>query len=184
MKELAVWASDFRYLPYAMALLGAGISVYTDIKWEKIKNCVTFPLILFGWLWPFLSGNWRLGIVNVLLSCFIGLLSCLTGKIGEGDIKLIVGIAACLQPLLGFIFLAFFFVNLAAAAVFVRLKIYGFKLKPAFAAMKREAMLELGGVKDANVVVHGKRVKHIGAPIIFLALVFCLIRAVWEGFLT
>lgn len=176
MKEYAHLAFNLRYLPVALALLGAGISVYTDVRWGKIKNFVTFPLILFGWLWGLLFG-WKVAMVNVFFSCLIGCMSCLIGRVGEGDIKLIVGIAACLRPLVGFLFIAFFFMTLAVTAVFIRLKAHGFKLKPALQAMKSEALMEVGGFRDANVAVHGDKVRHIGAPVIFAALVFCLIRA-------
>ena len=181
MTELAMWGFNPRYIAFAVALLGSAASVYTDVKWGKIKNYVTLPMILFGWSWSYFTGDLEAAAINVLISCFVGLLSCLIGRIGEGDIKLIVGIAACLQPLLGFLFLAFFFMTLAAAALFVRFKLYGFKLKPALSAMKTEALLEISGVGEANVAVHGKRIRHLGGPVIFLALVFCLIKAKTGG---
>lgn len=181
MTGLDTLGFSLRYIPLAVALLGSAASVYTDVRWGKIKNYVTLPMIFFGWLWAWYAGGLKVAAVNVLVSCFLGLLSCLIGRIGEGDIKLIVGVAACLQPLLGFLFLAFFFVTLAAAALFVRFKIYGFRLKPALTAMKTEAMLELSGINDANVAVHGRKVRHLGGPVIFLALVFCLIKAKTGG---
>jgi len=177
LRELAALASSYYYVPYGVALLGAAISVYTDIRWHKIKNYVTFPMILFGWLWPFCVGGLRAGIANVLLSCFLGFLSSLSGKLGNGDIKLNVGIAACLQWPLSFMFLAFFFVIRALSAVYVRLRVYGFKLKPAILAMKTEASMELSGIEDANVTIHGEKVEHLGGPLIFLALILCLVKA-------
>lgn len=176
MKEYALTGFDLRYMPIVLAFLGAGISVYTDVKWGKIKNFVTFPLILFGWSWG-LFGGWKTAVINVLVSCLIGCMSSMIGKVGEGDIKLITGIAACLQPVRGFLFIAFFFMMLGVTAVFVRLKVHGFRIKPALRAMKTEALMEVSGVVDANVAVHGEKVRHIGAPVIFAALALCLLRA-------
>lgn len=182
MKEYGLSIFSLDYLPIALALFGAGISVYTDVKWGKIKNFVTFPLILFGWSWGLLSG-WKLALANLVVSCLIGCMACMIGKVGEGDIKLVVGISACLQPARGFLFIAFFFMTLAVTAVFIRLKVHGFRIKPALQAMKSEVLMEMGGIRDAGVAVHGDKVRHIGAPVIFAALVFCLLRAKAVGLL-
>lgn len=166
------------YLPFVAALIGAGISAYTDLRAGKIKNFVTFPLIAFGWIWSFVLGGWYGLGVNVLVSCVLGLMSMLVGKIGAGDIKLIIGVAACLQPPLSLFFGAFFFMTLAVSAVLVRLKVHNFRLRPALNAMKAEALMEIGGIKDAGITVHGEKVKHLGGPVILAALVLCLL---WVG---
>lgn len=172
---------NMQHVLYWLAVVGAGISVYTDIRWRLIKNYVTFPLIILGWGWSLFSGGPAVLLQNMLVSCVLGVLVCRAGKIGEGDIKLIVGIGACLQPMMGFLFLMFFFVTLLVAAIFVRLKVHNFKLGAAFSAMKSETMMELGGVKNANIIAHGKSPGHIGAPVIFLALIFCLLKAKTSG---
>lgn len=166
------------YLPFMVALIGAGISAYTDLRAGKIKNFVTFPLIAFGWIWSFALGGWYGLGINVLVSCVVGLTSMLVGKIGAGDIKLIIGVAACLQPPLSLFFGAFFFMTLAVSAVLVRLKAHNFRLRPALSAMKTEALMEIGGIKDAGMTVHGEKIKHLGGPVILVALVLCLI---WIG---
>lgn len=177
----AQWVFNWPYLPFAVALLGAGISTYTDIRWGKIKNLVTFPLIVFGWAWSYLAGGLNAMMINIFLSSIIGALATRIGKLGAGDIKLIVGITACLRSPLNFLFLAFFYMVMAASAVFIRFKLYGFKLKPAVQKMKTEILMELGGVQDAGTTVHGERVRHLGGPVIFAALVFTLLKTVMGG---
>lgn len=176
LRGYGLWSFSLVYAPIALAVLGASISVYTDVKWGKIKNFVTLPLILIGWSVGFLGG-WKAGVTNILVSCAAGAMATLIGRMGAGDVKLITGVTACLRPALGILFLMFFFMVTAAAAIFVRLKAYGFKIKPALQAMKSEALMEIGGVKEAGTVVHGSRVRHIGAPQIFIALILCLLRA-------
>lgn len=159
--------------------------MYTDVRWGKIKNFVTFPLVLFGWSWVFVVAGWKAGLLNVFVSCFTGFLACAVGRLGEGDIKLIVGISACMGPGLAFIFLAFFYLTMLAAAVLVRLRLYGFRLKPALSALKTEVLVELSaGAEAAQEAAHGKKVKHLGGPVIFMALVFCLIFAMRGGLLS
>lgn len=169
--------------PLVVAVLGSLVSVYTDVKWGKIKNVVTIPIIFFGLAWSFVTGGWQMFIENTIVSLIIAVLACAAKQMGEGDIKLIIGIAACLKPFLGLLFLAFYSVCAAISAIYIRLKIYNFDLKTALFAMKTEAVMELGGERSAPMAVHGNKVKHIGAPAIFAALVLCLLRAKMEGFI-
>ncbi|MBM7854937.1 Flp pilus assembly protein protease CpaA [Desulfohalotomaculum tongense] len=163
-------------VPVIISILGALVSVYTDLRWRKIKNFVTLPLIILGWSWSLYVGGPKAFLINVLVSVFIGATVTLTGYIGAGDIKLIVGIAACLQPPLSLYFQAFFFVCLLAAALFIRFKACDFKFGNAISAMKAEIVLGFSGVKDPSKGLYKKPVSHTGAPIIFFALVFCLAR--------
>lgn len=169
--------------PILLAVVGAGISIYTDFRWRLIKNYITIPLILIGWGWSLIYGGPIGMIENIFVSCVIGILPCMVGKVGEGDIKLIIGTAACLRPFLAFLFLAFYFVVQLATAIYVRLRIYNYNPLVAIKAMRSELVMELGGIKGANEIAHGEKVIHIGAPVIFLALVFCLIKASMEGFI-
>ena len=177
MNISTIWIFD---LPLLLSLLGATISASTDVKWGKIKNYVTIPLILFGWGWGFVNGA-MVGIQNIGMSIFVGVLLSMAGKMGEGDLKLAVGIASCLKLFLSIYFVAFLFLTLFLSALWIRLKIYGFKLKPAFSAIKTEAILEMGGIRDANTMIHGDEVRHIGGPVILLALVLTLIYAKMGG---
>ncbi|MGB9858594.1 MAG: prepilin peptidase [Moorellaceae bacterium] len=163
-----------------LCLLASGVSVYTDVRWGKIKNYVTLPLLCFGVIWLFVMGGPGLLLAGLIVGTLSGTLVSGGGKFGAGDIKLIAGIALNLTGVdirLGILFVCFFFIMLAASAIFIRLKAYGFNFKVALEKMKAEAALEIGGCKDANVLVHGDKVKHIGAPVIFTALVASLITA-------
>lgn len=182
--QLTPLVSDYIYIPVALALAGAAISVYTDVKWGLIKNFITFPLILIGLAWTLVFGGPKIFLINLALTIVIGFVSCLGGQLGAGDFKLNMGIAACLQPMLNVLFLAFFYVTLLAGAVLVRFRIHNFKLLPTLKAMKNEIYMELGGVKMAGQISHGKSVRHLGAPIIFVALMLTIIRAYTGGLLT
>lgn len=176
---------DVYMLPILLSFLAAGISIYTDVKWGKIKNFVTLPLIAFGLIWSIYIGGVLLLVINVMAIIAVTLLISKGGDFGAGDIKLIIGIAinlACYNLQMGIMFVAFFFIMLAVSAVFVRFKAYGFNIKQAVEKMKIEAMMEMGGIKNANTIVHGDKVKHIGAPIIFSALVMSLIMSYYTGF--
>lgn len=176
MKTLNLLISNYQYVPAVLSLLGAGISVYTDIRWGEIKNHVTFPLIFFGLLWSYFTGGLYFLLFNTVVSFFIGVFACFGGVLGKGDVKLIVGTAACLQPMANIMFLAFFYIVLACSAVFVRFRAHEYKLKQAFLAMKNEILMELSGIRDANYISHGKKVKHLGGPVILVALILCLIK--------
>lgn len=159
------------------------MSLYTDIKWGLIKNVITFPLIIIGWGFGFIAGV-KLGLINILASCLIGLLATRIGKIGAGDIKLIVGVSACLHLRLGFIFLAAFYMVLACSAILNRLRIYNFNPISTIKSIKKELLLEMGGLgTDAAEIAHGKNMERIGAPIILIALILTLARDFFGGFL-
>jgi len=142
--------------------------------------------------------------INLAVSIVIGFLTVLTGQIGEGDIKLIVGIAACLQPMLNVMFVLLYFVTLLIAAILRRLSIYNFNPQKALLAMGTEMMLDfnyfvekvatlglLKGIvatlgKDTGAldiayadVPSGKGIKRIGGPVIFIALVATIARISW-----
>lgn len=171
-------------VPVALSLLGSAVSIYTDVRWGKIKNYVTLPLFGFGVFWSVVAGGLGLLLGGLLVATFSGAMVSAGGKFGAGDIKLIAAIALNLSSVdlrLGILFVCFFFIMLAVSAVFIRLKAYGFNFKVAFEKMKAEAALEVGGFKDANVLVHGNKVKHIGAPVIFTALIVSLIAAKLGG---
>ncbi|MGI9951285.1 prepilin peptidase [Moorellaceae bacterium AZ2] len=167
-------------VPVGLSLLASAVSIYTDARWGKIKNYVTLPLLSFGVLWSLVVGGPGLLLAGLLVATFSGAMVSAGGKFGAGDIKLIVAIALNLSSVdlkLGILFVCFFFIMLAISAVFIRLKAYGFNFKVALEKMKAEAALEIGGFKDANVLIHGNKVKHIGAPVIFTALIVSLIAA-------
>lgn len=171
--------SDYLYIPVSLAVLGAAISVYTDMRWGLIKNFVTFPLMLIGWSWSLIFGGLQFFLVNVIASCAIGMMARMAGRLGEGDIKLLIGISACLQPLLNALFIAFYFVVLLVSALVVRARIHSFRVKEVMRSLIQELTLELGGMQEAGAAVNGQGVSHPGGPVIFLALVFTLLKWQW-----
>lgn len=177
MNALSLWASKLAYVPVLFALAGALWSAYTDLRWGKIRNYVTWPLILLGWAWALAEWGLRGFVIVFASSIALGVLSTLTGRIGEGDIKLIMGISACLGFPGNLLFLAFFFMVLAVSMIFVRFRLHRFRPIETLKAIRNEALLELGGVKQANVLIHGKGIQHLGGPVILVALILALIRA-------
>lgn len=172
---------DYYYLLIILTLIGAGISLYTDMCWGKIKNYVTFPLIIIGWASAYYLGGFRLMITDIVLSCFNGVTCLYIGKVGAGDVKLIVGVSACLMPKLGSLFDAFFFIVLLLRAIFIRFKLNGFNPSKTFKNIKAEFKFGFGGIQDAASMVYGKEIINLGAPVIFSALVICLIQAALRG---
>jgi len=72
-------------------------SAYTDLTRGKIYNWVTYPAILLGFLFRFLS-NGPTGFFSALLGAFLGFIFLfsffMAGGIGAGDVKLITAIGA------------------------------------------------------------------------------------------
>ena len=105
-------------------VLAAGLTycVYTDVRWGKIFNKITFPLMLTGF---FLNALFR-GIAGSLESvegfgAAIGLALLLTlvagPGLGGGDIKLIAAIGALCGP--AFVLWTCLFTALAGSVIFL-----------------------------------------------------------------
>ena len=97
--------------------VGLIISVYTDIKYGRIKNYITFPLIIIG-LVSNLCFYGLVGLFDFLLSTFlifvITIIFAFSGGIGMGDgiIILICSCSMTYDRYLSFLFFSF----LASAA--------------------------------------------------------------------
>mgnify|MGYP000982563439 CR=1 FL=1 len=78
-------------------ILGCLYSVYTDMRTKKIKNYITFPLMLLGLIYN-LYINGLGGLVFSLKGLFISggltVSLALIGGFGMGDVKLFMGIGA------------------------------------------------------------------------------------------
>jgi prepilin peptidase CpaA len=85
-------------LPTVLVCAACLASVYYDVRWRRIPNAITLPLILLGPLvaslggWPHFFSS--LQLLAVLLVG--GLLMHKTGWLGGGDIKLAIGIGVML----------------------------------------------------------------------------------------
>jgi prepilin peptidase CpaA len=105
-------------------VLAAGLtySVYTDVRWGKIFNKITFPLILAGFFLNTLFRGWAGGLTSLEgFGAAIGLVLLLTlvagPGLGGGDIKLIAAIGALCGP--EFVMWTCLFTALAGPVVFL-----------------------------------------------------------------
>lgn len=110
------------------------ISVYTDIKYRKIKNFITYPLIISGLMAGFLhagTGGFLNALVGMLTAGVIFMV--IPGFFsGGGDIKLAAGCGAWLfggfYPVMQFVFFSMLFVFIAVVVKTVLEKGLGFLL--------------------------------------------------------
>jgi prepilin peptidase CpaA len=105
-------------------VLAAGlvVSVYTDVRWGKIFNKLTFPLILTGFflntLFLGLDGSW-LSLKGIGAAIGLALLMTLVAGpgLGGGDVKLIAAIGALCGP--HFVLWTCLFTALAGSVIFL-----------------------------------------------------------------
>lgn len=81
----------------AALLLGAS---YTDVRTGKIKNVLTFPVMLFGVLMaPMFGVHWYDGVLGLLTGFAIGVVLWKFGNAYHpGDVKLVMAAGALLDP--------------------------------------------------------------------------------------
>jgi len=74
-------------------------SVYSDLRWRKIPNCLTLPAIVLGLILNFLDNSWT-GLIFSFLGFSVGLalffLPFALGGMGAGDVKFLSAIGAFL----------------------------------------------------------------------------------------
>lgn len=70
-------------------IIGCIYSCYTDVKYTKIKNYITFPLMIIGLVYNAIWGNFTYSLIGL----FIPLLFLF---LGQGDVKLFMGIGTIL----------------------------------------------------------------------------------------
>jgi prepilin peptidase CpaA len=113
----------------ASLLIIISISILTDLRYRKIFNVVTFPSILFAFLYYFIT----LGLEGFLFSgkgFLVGLglllIPYLLGGMGAGDVKLMAAIGALMGT--SFVFYSFIYTALigGAIALFLIFKSRGF----------------------------------------------------------
>lgn len=66
---------------------------YTDIKEKKVKNAVTFPLMIFGLIYNTYIHGYK-GFLFSVYGLAAGSLLAMTGGFGMGDVKLLMGIGS------------------------------------------------------------------------------------------
>lgn len=99
------------------------IACYTDIKTGKIKNYITYPLILLGIFFNCLNNDFQ-GFTRSLLGIFaVFLVTSLIPvfKLGGGDLKLAMGYAAFLkyEKMLTFFFFFILFTVIGNIVCFI-----------------------------------------------------------------
>lgn len=87
------------YLVQPAAVIVTLISVYTDCRWRKIKNHVTYPAIALGLVLHTLSHGW-IGLIFAATGLLVGiglmLIPFLYGQLGAGDVKLMGALGSLL----------------------------------------------------------------------------------------
>lgn len=84
---------------YIVLIICLIISVYTDLKYRKILNKITLPMIIFGIVINlFIHSNIKNGILfsscGILTASIFLIIPFLMGGLGAGDLKLLIGVGA------------------------------------------------------------------------------------------
>ena len=83
-------------IPVIITLLGAAIAAFTDARTGKIYNKLTGPLILAGLITNIALGQPTVGLLGFLLATAIHMPTWFLQIQKGGDVKLIMGIGACM----------------------------------------------------------------------------------------
>lgn len=138
------------------------VSIYTDIREQKIYNIVLFPAFLLALIFHFGTGGGP-GLLTSLTGTGVGLalflIPYVTGGLGAGDVKLLMLVGACKGA--AFVTTAFFLTALLGGLIALGLLIYRgelwkvlVRLKDTFliAFITRFKVWNLGGLNDAGSV--------------------------------
>lgn len=74
----------------ALFLVLYAVSIYTDLKYHKIKNAVTFPAMLIALILLMVRQGIQTGVLLFLAALILGLLPELFRMWGSGDSKLFI----------------------------------------------------------------------------------------------
>jgi prepilin peptidase CpaA len=129
---------------------GLTLAVYTDVRWGKIFNKLTFPLILAGFFLNTFFQGWHGSLASLEgIGAAIGLALALTlvagPGLGGGDIKLIVAIGALCGP--EFVLWTCLFSALAGSLIFLipllRRGIFLYTVRNFFGNIYRKYLLQM-----------------------------------------
>lgn len=197
LRGISIW------VPVVVMLVATGISVYTDIKWRKILNKVTFTTFLVGVAWNigwilFYSLYIRDYTIGNVISIFIELaimfgimfgifyIMYMMGGMGAGDVKLMGALSMWLfpwgqAPFTGFI------VNLkdfwlpwqTAAWITALIAVAGgifalYYVRKAKLGKQAIQYMKMGGQVKMDLVDQQKTYIPYGVPIAFGTLAFIL----------
>jgi prepilin peptidase CpaA len=133
-----LWGQAHPWLPWTVCICASFVSAVTDVRYRRIPNAVTGPVLLGGLIW---AGLWEgaTGLADASAGC--GLLALpfvvlfLLGG-GAGDAKLMGALGAWLGVVGGLVVLA-------------AVSVCGVVLGIGFAAVKRRSRAVLGNVTRA-----------------------------------
>ena len=121
------------WIKATIIIIAGLIASYTDFKTGYIHDWLTYPLILLGFIFMFISGEFYYSLLVFAIVFALGYLFYRTGKLGGGDVKLLAGIALFFPMYEGFPFvlLVMFFASLSAMLIYgTKYFIYLVKTKP------------------------------------------------------
>lgn len=96
---MATFLQDEMFLPVTAALVASLIATVTDIRSFRIRNVLTVPLCLTGIIFHGVVGGMPgivMSVVGVCIGFCVLILPYLTGILGAGDVKLLMGMGAWL----------------------------------------------------------------------------------------
>jgi prepilin signal peptidase PulO-like enzyme (type II secretory pathway) len=76
------------------------IAVWTDLRTGKIRNILTFPMMLLGVVGaPLFAAAWWSGLAGVVVTCLLALPGWrLGGAVRAGDVKMLMAAGALMGP--------------------------------------------------------------------------------------
>lgn len=85
------------YIAFGSVLVGT-IAVFSDLKYRKIPNWLTFPAMLLGIILNLVINDqaWYFSIYGLLAGFLMFLLPFMLGGVGAGDVKLLMALGAFL----------------------------------------------------------------------------------------
>jgi prepilin peptidase CpaA len=175
MPVVSIWS-----MGCAIILLGA--ASYTDIRWRRIPNYLTFPAFGLGLILYLVTGGW-IGLLLALSGALLApsILSLAHGGkgLGMGDIKLAMACGALLGPILGAVAMVLSMIAGAGVALFWMAKEWG--------------MFGYGRVHTGITAVLGRDRKSEASPegvsklavpyglAIAIGTLFTLVVSLWTG---
>lgn len=166
-------------VPQVIAVLVAMIAMFTDMKWGKIYNWLTFPAIFAGWLLNFMTGGLpALGysVAATMVGIFLYTPAAALGLMGMGDVKLLGAIGALCGS--NFVFSVFLYTSALGIphAIMVQVLNYG---RNAFSMLitsfSTRIFLEKTIQKEnATIAKEGKYRFLLGIDIFIATIIACL----------
>lgn len=147
------------------------VAVITDIKYKKVFNKITFPLMIIG-----LTTNLFLNGLNGLMSGLLGLVSAfglfmianiLIRNIGFGDVKLLMGIGTCM----GWEYIASVYIVALVSSIIVQIITNPKKIYIAIRKIYNMFMTMLLSKKPQFIDFENNKETYIFAPYILIGCI-------------